>query len=380
MPSDAGQEITSIEHDDVSKLTSDVLANKNKYFEMLIENIDDLFWVFDVINQRSVYVSPAYQKITGYDSSTILDDFNKFRNMVHPHDIDIFQQLYADVRNAEPTDINYRIINARGDIVWFRCRSTPIFNDDGTHTFTVGVCRDITERMGSEQSLRESKEHYQRLANSNRQLVMEVNHRVRNNLAGLLSLLKLTSQRSKTVDGFANAMQRRIQVMSMVHDALAQTGWGDIDFRDLLRGLAVPRDYMISRKLNVVIDGPAVMLKPRQVMPLILALLEVYNIEGQAIPIHRVKGTLKLIWEVLREPDRHTLRLTWRQNFSHIKDGERGRHDYAKLAEELVRGFVEYELGGKCELFVNGNINHHILEFPLEIETVDPGTFAGSFI
>ena len=375
MPSDAGQEIRSCDRQNAQRERG-LLADKNKYFEMLIENIDDLFWVFDVINQRSVYVSQAYQKLTGYDGVTILEDFNKFRNLVHPHDIEIFEQLYANVRGAQPTDICYRIINASGDIVWTRCRSAPVFNEDGTHMFTVGVCRDVTERMGAEQSLRESKEHYQRLANSNRQLVMEVNHRVRNNLAGLLSLLKLTNQRSKTVDGFASAMQRRIEVMGMVHDALAQTGWGDIDFRDLLRSLAVPRDMMISRKLNVVIDGPAVLLKPRQVMPLILALLELYSIEGQSIP----EGVLKLIWEVITETDGHVLRLTWRQNFYQVQEHDRRHDDSTRLAEELVRGFVEYELGGRCELFVNGNLNHHVLEFPLEIETSDPETFAGSYI
>ncbi|QQE13085.1 PAS domain-containing protein [Planctomycetota bacterium] len=358
----------------------DFLANKSKYFEMLIENIDDVFWIFDVKEQKSVYLSPAFTKITGHDRMEIIANFGRLRDMVFHEDLHIFDALYAEVMAGQSCDIYYRILGAEGNLVWFRCRSNPIFNEEGEHTHAVGICRDVTQRIAVENALRDSKNHYQQLAQSNRQLVMEVNHRVRNNLAGLLSLIKLTKSRCGTVDKFAGSMKRRIELMSVVHDALAQQDWRALDFRDLVHTMLFSIDS--PPNVKVKLDGPSVMLMPRQVMPLVFTLMEIYNVHGSTLPLKSLRGTITLKWELQVRDGRKWLKLLWRQDLSELPElpMTEARQASNELAEELVTGFIEYELGGECSLTTENNVTTHMIAFPIDSIDAAPQVSQGEGI
>jgi two-component sensor histidine kinase len=78
---------------------------------------------------------------------------------------------------------------------------------------------DITERKLSEQSLQQSLKDKQAL-------LMEVNHRVKNNLQVISSLLRLEGHRSqqKETKAVLAAMQGRIQSMALLHKLLYRSG------------------------------------------------------------------------------------------------------------------------------------------------------------
>jgi PAS domain S-box-containing protein len=65
---------------------------------------------------------------------------------------------------------------------------------------------DITDLITTEQALRESERTARQSAESNRRLLMEVDHRVKNNLAGLLGLVQLTRNHAASVESFADAI------------------------------------------------------------------------------------------------------------------------------------------------------------------------------
>ncbi|RYD61857.1 MAG: histidine kinase, partial [Sphingomonadales bacterium] len=57
-------------------------------------------------------------------------------------------------------------------------------------------------------------------------LTRELNHRVKNTLANVLSIVTLTRRRAKTLDEFADGLDGRIRALSATHDLLTQSDWG----------------------------------------------------------------------------------------------------------------------------------------------------------
>ncbi|HZL35792.1 MAG TPA: HWE histidine kinase domain-containing protein [Tepidisphaeraceae bacterium] len=94
--------------------------------------------------------------------------------------------------------------------------SPDIRGEQGTLTGGVTVIRDLTERKRAQAALQESERHYRDLAEHNRLLVREVEHRVGNNLAGLLGLVSVMRERATDVQTFADAIESRLHGMASV--------------------------------------------------------------------------------------------------------------------------------------------------------------------
>jgi len=96
----------------------------------------------------------------------------------------------------------------------------------------------------SEKRLRESEGHYRELADHNRRLVRELEHRVRNNLSGLLGLIGAMRDKAAEVGVFADAIDGRLRAMAHVHHLLASTGWQPVSLRDLVDSTLATMKHM----------------------------------------------------------------------------------------------------------------------------------------
>lgn len=94
--------------------------------------------------------------------------------------------------------------------------------DNGTPLGQLAVIRDITERKRAEEALAESRQHLQLSLREKELLLLEIHHRVKNNLLVVGSLLRLQS--TTTEDRRAKAammsMRNRVHSMALIHESL----------------------------------------------------------------------------------------------------------------------------------------------------------------
>jgi len=109
----------------------------------------------------------------------------------------------------------------------------PIMADDGGYLYHVCVVRDISERVRAEERSRSSLREKELL-------LKEINHRVRNNLQIISSLLNLEAQQLSDIGHsrlFAGS-QNRITALSLVYRVLSRSeDLNRIDFSEYLRNL-----------------------------------------------------------------------------------------------------------------------------------------------
>lgn len=227
---------------------------------------------------------------------------------------------------------------------------------------------DITERKAAEESLRESREHYRFVADSNRRLLTEVNHRVRNNLAGLLSLVRLTAKSVMNVDEFADAMKARILAMSHVHNMLAQSQWSDVELREIMATLAGSASQAAPHHIPVDITGPPVRIDPRQATPLAMTISELFNNSVKHGAHARPEGRIAVDWTVEPGDDVTLLTIRWKETGGPPVQLPIRR----SLGTQLIEGFIRFELDGKCQLNFPETGADHTFSFPL----VQPTHFA----
>ncbi|MFP4006701.1 MAG: PAS domain-containing protein [Spirulinaceae cyanobacterium] len=161
------------------------LAESEEKFRQLTENIEDVFWMQNVENNDTLYVSPAYEQIWGRSCQSLYNNPSSYQEAINPEDRDRLNSLIQNSPNGY-FDSEYRIIHPDGSVRWIWDRGFPIYDEQGNLYRKAGIAKDITERKQIEEMLRRSKDEMEQrvrqrtleLAQINEKLQQELRDRI----------------------------------------------------------------------------------------------------------------------------------------------------------------------------------------------------------
>ena len=121
-------------------------------FRDLAENIQEVFWIDTPDLSKTLYVSPAYEKIWGRSCQSLYENSRSFIDAIHPHDRDrVITRIES--HGWEGFCEEYRIIRPNGDIRWIRDRAWPVRDESGKTIRVAGIAQDISSHKAAESSL-----------------------------------------------------------------------------------------------------------------------------------------------------------------------------------------------------------------------------------
>jgi PAS domain S-box-containing protein len=123
----------------------------------LIDNIDDVFFTFDMVNKRIVQMSPACERIYGYSAEDFRNNFNLWFEVIPVEDRDIIEKHYPVMNAGERFTIEHRIITKTGEAKWVETKITPTLDKNKKLIRIDGLTIDITETKRKEISLRNAR-------------------------------------------------------------------------------------------------------------------------------------------------------------------------------------------------------------------------------
>lgn len=129
------------------------LRESEHRFRQLADNIEEVFWIFDPIEKKEVYISPGFEKIWMQPIKTFFDDPNQFFECILPEDRLRVREVTDRQARGEKTEIQYRISRPDGSIRWIWDHGFPVFDESGKVTRVVAILADISERKKAEMDL-----------------------------------------------------------------------------------------------------------------------------------------------------------------------------------------------------------------------------------
>jgi two-component sensor histidine kinase len=172
-------------------------------------------------------------------------------------------------------------------------------------------------------------------------LTRELNHRVKNTLANVLSIIALTRRRATSLDDFVDGLDGRIRALSATHDLLTQSDWGTTQIRAVVDAELAP--YRQTEEHRIAIDGPDVSLAPNDALSLGLAIHELATNAAKYGALTRSGGEVSVRWDLL-SPQR--VRLEWKERGGPPVKATRGRG----FGTDLIEKIVANELDSPVEL------------------------------
>ncbi|WP_260446299.1 PAS domain S-box protein [Nostoc sp. UCD121] len=139
------------------QLAEAALQQSEEKFRTFAENTHAVIWIASPGSFRTLYVSPAYEKIWGRSCESLLEQPESWIDNVHPDDRQLTTKAAKQQLSGEPASAEYRILRPDGSVRWIWDRSFTVYDDQREVQFYGGIAEDITERKLAEESLRESE-------------------------------------------------------------------------------------------------------------------------------------------------------------------------------------------------------------------------------
>ena len=126
------------------KATEYALIKSEQNFRQISETIDDVFYLYNIVDKKYEYISPNCAKILGASPDFFYEGKSHTENYVLPEDKKITLEAEEKIERGEAYDIEFRMM-INGEIRWIRERSKAIKNESGLIIRNSGICSDITE-------------------------------------------------------------------------------------------------------------------------------------------------------------------------------------------------------------------------------------------
>ena len=241
--------------------------------------------------------NPAAERLFGYTAEEAIGhDVRMLIPMtLLPEEDEIIRRVRAKER-IESYETTRRHKN--GSLIQVSLTVSPILASDGRVIGASKIARDITAAKDSERRIR--------------QLLREINHRVKNQYAVIMSVIRETGRRSQNIADFQTRVGERIGALSAAHDLLVKTEWSGAQLLDVIEAQL---DAFEGRS-NVFLLGPDVNAGPNAVQNISMAMHELATNSAKHGVLSGRPGRIEVLWNLGLDPageDEFTL--AWDERF-----------------------------------------------------------------
>jgi len=294
-------------------------------FRLAVEGTGLGTWDLDGATGRLVWSRHHFLMLGYTPTADGMARLEMWRGCVHPEDLPgVEAEWVRTEREGGLFHVTYRIRRAdNGAQCWMesfgRHLGSGLSTGPGRRRF-VGVMFDVTERKATEER--------QRL------LMREVDHRAKNVLAAVQSVVRLT--RAGQVEAFAAAVEGRVRALARAHELLARDRWVGAELRALASEELEPHAGRAS------IAGPSLRLAPEAVQPVSMVLHELATNAAKYGALSRPEGRVELSWD---QAPSGMLVLCWTERGGPRVAGPPRRRGFgSRLIETTLQG----QLGGEA--------------------------------
>lgn len=187
-------------------------------------------------------------------------------------------------------------------------------------------------------------------------LMRELDHRVKNMLAIILSIAEITARSNTDISTYKNDFRARLESMARTHNLLAGSQWTGLDLRTLVE----EELFSLAPEEAVEIAGPSISVAPAAAQSLAMFLHELVANAAKYGALSCDGGKIAISWEIVSDPV-NTLRLNWQESDGPpaIKPAQDG------FGGKVINRIVKRQLDAQVETHWDASGMSLSAEFPM---------------
>lgn len=316
------------------------------------------------LNGQFLKINRAVCDILGYTEEELLR--TDLQCITHPEDYsdDLVNMKSLVQGKISEYKLEKRLYHVAGITVWVMQYMRLIKDSENLPVHFVVHFLDITERKQAEEQL---KKYTETLT----VLLREVNHRVKNNLAALISMLHMEQNKARATGNtgyieFLNDLISRIQSLSTVHSMLSAQNWQPLELRQLCHQViqAATSGTPPGKKVQIQISKTKIKVNSNQAHHLTLVINELTTNSIK----HAIHNRDHALIKVDISNDADNIQILFKDDGPGFPQALiEGDFSRANIGFELIRGIVLQSLDGELTL-MNKDGATAIIRFQNELD------------
>jgi PAS domain S-box-containing protein len=296
-----------------------------------------------------VLANQAFLDLTGYTAEEVLGRNCRFLQgpRTDPAAIEEIRRCLSESREVDVELLNYR---KDGSTFVNQLSVSPVLGEGGELLYYFGSQKDVTARR-----------RVQALEETERRLLMEVDHRAMNALAIVQSVVRMS--RGNTTEAYVTSVQGRVDALARAHRLLALHGWSGASLDELIVAELQPHSDRVQA------EGPSVPLAPRLVQPIALVLHELVANATLHGALSQPAGTVAVRWHA----DGERAVVHWRETTAKHVSAPKN----VGFGLGTIKGVIGRQLGGTVKLEWGEHGLDAELAFPTEVAALNASALAG---
>jgi PAS domain S-box-containing protein len=248
-----------------------------------------------------VFANDSFLTLSGFNRAELLGQrFNSL--LARGDDSDVIAKVNAAFKDSSDTDPEIHLRRKDGSEFWASIFISPVRDRNGELVQHFVSFVDLTT-------------HKQEQAQS-RMLIDELNHRVKNTLATVQSIVWQALRKSTDAQAMRESIEARLSAFSRCHDLLTRGNWESAGLRDIVIDALDPFGVSGAFAERLVITGDNIRLPPRVTLALGIALNELATNAVKYGAFSNETGSIQVAWSIASSSGGDRVILNWKE-----KDG-----------------------------------------------------------
>jgi PAS domain S-box-containing protein len=271
-----------------TEITRQVMAERRLLRETarqrrLFEQAPGFITILGGAEHRFEFVNQAYRRLFGDRDFLGRSVREVFPDLEGQGFFGMLDQVWETGERIVAAGVEVRLEAAGGEVrqLFLDFIYEPVTDEGGEITGIFCEGHNVTDRKRADEQLR--------------LMVLELNHRVKNNLATVQSIASQTLRGTESLPAARAAFLNRISALATAHDILTREQWDGTGVAEIAHGVLDPMGAADGR---VRISGPKTALPPRTALALSMAFHELGTNALKYGALSQLGGWVDLAWTV----------------------------------------------------------------------------------
>lgn len=278
-----------------------------------------------------IFANDSFLSLTGYRREELLGKSFNFL-LAHSADAEAMARIKAEFEGLPNSGAEVLYRRKDGSEFWSAVFISPVRDEDGHIVQYFASLVDLTRHKQNEVQ--------------SRMLIDELNHRVKNTLSTVQSIVRQTLRTSSDPRAIRESIESRLFALSRSHDLLTREKWESAGLYDIVHDAVEPFVVSGDRTDRIVIRGENVRFAPKAALSLGVAFNELVTNAVKYGALSNEAGSILIEWTTKNVPGGRRLDLIWQE-----KDGPSVTPPARKgFGSRVIERGLAHELEGKVDL------------------------------
>lgn len=278
-----------------------------------------------------IFANESFLALSGYERDEVLGQSFNFL-MAHASDAEALAKIEAEFEGQSGNGVEIRYRRKDGSEFWAALFISPVRDEGGAIVQYFASFVDLTRH-------KEEEAH-------SRMLINELNHRVKNTLSTVQSIVWQALRTATDPKAIREAIESRLHALSRSHDMLTLTNWQSAGLLDVVNDALEPFAVTDGRKDRIVIEGDNIQFPPKAALALGIAFNELATNAVKYGAFSDGMGSILIQWRLEPAPEGEQLILLWQEQHGPtvVHPSRRG------FGSRMIENGLAQELEGQVHL------------------------------